>query len=78
MNWDPVAENKKPPGWDKELTQPEKNIVEVFHLNKTELMIDELSWKSQIPLNQLAGHLLSLEFKGLVKSLPGKRYRILI
>jgi DNA processing protein len=39
------------------------------------LLIDELSWKSQIPLNQLASHLLNLEFRGYIKALPGKKFR---
>ena len=40
------------------------------------MVIDELSWKSQIPLNKLASQLLNLEFNGIVKTLPGKKYRL--
>lgn len=43
-----------------------------------QLMIDDLSWKSNIPISQLASILLSLEFKGVVSSLPGKVYKALI
>lgn len=42
--------------------------------NQGDLLMDEISWKTQIPVNQLAGLLLNLEFQGLVKSLPGKRF----
>jgi DNA processing protein len=43
-----------------------------------QLMIDELSWKSNVPIGKLASVLLSLEFKGAVASLPGKIYKALI
>lgn len=43
-----------------------------------QLMIDDLSWKANIPISKLASILLSLEFKGVVSSLPGKIYRALI
>jgi DNA processing protein len=43
---------------------------------KNPIMIDELSWKSNIPVSQLASILLGLEFKGLVQSLPGKKYKL--
>lgn len=38
--------------------------------------IDELSWQSQIGMGALASVLLSLEFRGYVRSLPGKRYEV--
>ena len=40
------------------------------------LPIDELAWKSQVQVNELASQLLTLEFKGLIKSLPGKKYKL--
>ncbi|HPI12568.1 MAG TPA: hypothetical protein PLK63_16095 [Catalimonadaceae bacterium] len=33
-----------------------------------------MAWRTQIPINQLASILLNLEFQGMVKSLPGKRF----
>ena len=59
-----------------ELTDEEKQIVRIIIENQNDILIDELSWKSQIPLNFIATHLLNLEFKGIVKSLPGKRYKV--
>ncbi len=79
MNWDtdktgtPVNEIS----WD-DLSVPEKKIVQVFQANEKEILIDELSWKAQIPVNQVASHLLNLEFRGLVKALPGKKFKLLI
>jgi len=39
-----------------------------------QLHIDELYWYSGMPPGKVATLLLSLEFKGVVKSLPGKKY----
>lgn len=40
-----------------------------------EIHLDDLAWQSQIPLSQLAGLLLNLEFQGLVKSMKGKMFK---
>lgn len=39
-----------------------------------ELQIDELQWQSGLAPGKVANLLLNLEFKGVVKSLPGKKY----
>lgn len=52
--------------------QEEKSIIEL--LREGENHLDEISWRSGIGVNRLAGILLNLEFSGLVKSLPGKKY----
>ncbi|GAB3645873.1 DNA-processing protein DprA [Echinicola sediminis] len=53
----------------------EKSILSLLTEFK-ELEIDQLSWQSQLPVSQLASLLLNLEFQGLVKSLPGKKYTL--
>ncbi len=58
------------------LSQEEHALVEVLASNNNELVIDELSWKSQVPVGKLASLLLQMEFKGYIKSLPGKRFRL--
>jgi DNA processing protein len=40
------------------------------------MMIDEISWRSSLPLSQLASILLGLEFKGAIASMPGKIYKL--
>lgn len=45
-------------------------------LEEGELHIDELSWKSQLQISKLATILLNLEFKNIVVSIPGKKYKI--
>lgn len=57
----------------EELTEPEKKVIDLIH-EAEEIGIDQLSYRSEIGPAELASLLLDLEFKGLVRSLPGKRY----
>jgi DNA processing protein len=51
----------------------EKVIMDLFGVQGDQ-HLDEIAWKTQIPVNQLASILLNMEFQGLVKCLPGKRF----
>lgn len=75
LNWDPVKV-KSEDNLTKltDLSIPEKKIIGVLQQCIDGILIDDLSWKSQIPLNQIASHLLNLEFRGHVKALPGKKF----
>ena len=77
MNWDIFenTQNRIFPELD-DLSEEEVIVIQTFMENNKELIIDDLSWKSQIPLNKLASILLSLEFKGLIKNLPGKKFKL--
>jgi len=57
----------------EELTEQEKNIVDILQ-QVEEIGVDQLSYQSKISNSALASLLLNLEFRGLVRSLPGKRY----
>ena len=81
MNWDPADENKSPAteSYDRsDFSDEETRIIDalIHHSVNREALIDDLSWKSQIPVNRLASLLLTLEFKGVVKSLPGKKFKL--
>ncbi len=56
-----------------ELTDQEKLVVDLIQ-KEEEAGVDQLSYASKIGQGDLASLLLNLEFKGLVRSLPGKRY----
>lgn len=56
----------------------EQVVLRALLENNKQLMIDEISWKTNVPIGQLASILLSLEFKGAVASLPGKIYKVLL
>ena len=59
----------------EDLTEMEQLMVSVLR-DSPENNIDTLASRTQLPLSELASVLLSLEFKGIVKPLPGKRYII--
>lgn len=54
----------------------EKRVIEVLMNHQQQLHIDELAHRTQYNLTELAGILLQLEFKGLIKPLPGKEYKV--
>jgi DNA processing protein len=78
MNWDVEdTDNQrvmaKEPQIDlSKFTNEEASVISV--LKNGELLIDDLSWQTQIPLNRLASLLLNLEFQGFVKAMPGKKF----
>ena len=59
-----------------ELTEEEQRIIDLF-ANTEEVGIDQLTFESGMVNSTLATNLLNLEFKGVVRSLPGKRYVLL-
>ncbi|TGE04852.1 DNA-processing protein DprA [Hymenobacter fodinae] len=78
LNWDAALQLngkfKGPTSYDATDFSPEEfHIVEVLQSVKEE-HIDTIAWKTQMPVHQVATCLLGLEFKGVVKALPGKRF----
>lgn len=56
-----------------ELNDKERFVVEL--LQKSEhLSIDSITYQAQLSSSEAAGLMLGLEFKGLVRTMPGKRY----
>lgn len=80
MSWEPgttPAPSIKKNGLDLSVFEPqERPIVQLLLENNRQLMIDELSWRSGIPVSQLASLLLAMEFKGMISTLPGKIYKL--
>ncbi|MBT1705199.1 DNA-processing protein DprA [Chryseosolibacter indicus] len=78
MNWDAaVKPEKKPEVFLLDNYSPNEQLVlKTLLANNKQLVIDELSWKTNVQVSQLASILLELEFKGIVKSLPGKVYKL--
>lgn len=75
-------------GWEKPDTSKQTNQASLFvELNTEEQIIfdilksgkskalDDISLTAKLPMSKTASTLLSLEFKGVVKSLPGKVYQ---
>jgi DNA processing protein len=52
----------------------EEQVLLTYLRQEGNLHIDDLSWKTELNLNQLASLLLTLEFAGHVRSYPGKKF----
>jgi DNA processing protein len=77
MGWDGEPKKEKNKQRSFESFEPaEQSILKTLAENNDQLMIDELCWKTNFTVGKLATLLLTLEFKGAVKSLPGKMYKL--
>ncbi|MFN7118215.1 MAG: DNA-processing protein DprA [Saprospiraceae bacterium] len=59
-----------------ELSEDEKIVVNLLRQN-AEVHVDRLLYEMQLTGSEMAALLLELEFKGIIKSLPGKRYTLI-
>lgn len=77
MNWDAASKPvKKEPVSLEGFSPEEQRIIQALLDNQKQLMIDEISWRTNLPISQIASLLLTLEFKGIITSLPGKVYKL--
>ena len=60
----------------EEFNDEEWAVISTITNSGSAIHIDEISWKSQIQISQLANILLNLEFRGIVNCIPGKKYAI--
>jgi DNA processing protein len=58
-----------------EMTPEEETVVKILN-DEGETGIDEITIKSGLSINKCSSALLNLEFEGIVKTLPGKRYSL--
>ena len=77
MNWEETKEVvKKEIRFPSSLSKEEITIFTLLQQSANEIHIDEISWKSQIPIYKLSSFLLNLELNGLIKLMPGKKYKM--
>jgi len=77
--WSKPGEEKiKKPVLDLAGRDEEDTAILKLLLEKGESEIDQISYQTEIPLGMLSSRLLSLEFEGIVKSLPGKKFKLLV
>lgn len=67
----------KSPKLDLSKYEGEEAIILKLLTEKGESEIDLISYSTGIPLGLLSAKLLALEFEGILKSLPGKKYKLL-
>ena len=75
LRWDETSQ-KKGAAVVIDLTETEAKIAS-FMQSSEEIGIDELTMTSEFSPNEVASCLLTMEFKGVVKALPGKRYMLI-
>ncbi len=56
-----------------DLNDTETNLIRIIR-EKPEIPIDQLTQAAQLRPGELASQILALEFKGIIRTLPGKRY----
>ncbi|NMM49237.1 DNA-processing protein DprA [Marinigracilibium pacificum] len=81
LNWDICKSSTKSRTPSSQLdlskyTLEERQILSVLIEKPEGIHIDDLSWRSQVPLPKMASILLSLELSGVIKSLPGKTFSL--
>jgi len=79
LNWDvdaPKGEEKQKPVFQVELDNEEQQLVDVLAKQTEAMQLDVLSWHTQFSVSKLAAVLLTLEFKGVIRSLPGKKFQL--
>lgn len=74
LGWSHETETTKIP--PPELSGDESIVFDVLLQNKEAMAIDVISRKTDLLVNNVAAILLTLEFKNLVKSYPGKKFAV--
>jgi len=79
MNWEADTQKSKVTllALFSNLSDLEKKIVSCFK-EKAELSYDYLIQKTSLSFSDFSANLLNLEFSGILKSLPGKNYKITV
>ncbi|WKN41580.1 DNA-processing protein DprA [Tunicatimonas pelagia] len=60
----------------EELNEDEQKVYKVLTQHPDGLLLDKISWCTQLSISQLAAVLLNLEFKQYVRARPGNRYQL--
>ena len=77
MNWQAQEKKKqKQTNLFVELSEEQKHLVSILK-KKEKMPVDEISLTAKLPTSKTTSILLGLEFEGIVKTLPGKVYKLL-
>ena len=78
LGWEPGKKDKEAVQRDLfvNLSSEEKMITEILK-NHNEIPIDSICLKCNMPTSKVSPILLNLEFMGVVKTLPGKTYKLI-
>lgn len=78
MGWDEKSASKKPRQAQLllDLSEKEQNLVSKIR-EKPQIGIDDLTWLSGLSGGEVVATLLALEFKNVLRPLPGNRYELI-
>ena len=79
MNWEQPADSKTAniqTTLFPDLSDDEQNIVSILRQTPDGLQLNEMSIKLEKAVSKISSMLLEMEFKGIVKCLPGNVYKI--
>jgi DNA processing protein len=78
MGWQKSVPNAEIPQKNlfPELT-PEEDMLLASLQQHPPLSIDQLAWQNNLPMSKVSAYMLELEFKGMVRCLPGKVYQMI-
>ena len=78
LNWDAAlyqtGKFQPPPAYVAADFEPAEFALITVLLATKEAQMDDLAWRAQLPIHQVASLLLTLEFRGVVRALPGKKF----
>ncbi len=77
MGWEHTAHSESPiqTSLFNELTDVEQSLLHVLRTHPDGLHVDEIALLMQMPFSQVSPLLLEMEFKGIIKPLPGGVYK---
>jgi DNA processing protein len=78
LNWE--LESEKKPAIQKQLfveLEPDEEIIYNFLKENNKELMDVIALKCEMPTYKIAGILLNMELKGVVRSLPGKLFEVI-
>jgi DNA processing protein len=82
LNWDAALHQsgkfKPAPSYSADDFAPEEfaMITVLAAAPGRELQMDDLAWQAQLPIHAVASLLLGLEFRGVIRALPGKKFAL--
>ena len=76
LSWQKTSQKNVQASLFLDLTAEEQKIVEV--MKKQDLInVDNIAYETKMPINKILSVLFTLEFKDVVKALPGRMYKLL-
>ena len=81
LNWDAALHQsgkfKPAPSYSADDFSNDEFALIVVLAAVKEMQMDELAWKAQLPIHAVAALLLGLEFRNVVRALPGKKFLLI-